>query len=217
MPSSPHELNAPPLIQGGCTRNSLYAQILARAAWFNLRGNTSNYRYQVPGQWQGRFESLRVIGDKRGGAVTRSIEADPRLLDTVRSLVGVPLKLIHAVRNPFDNIAAISIWHRMSLPESVEYYFRHCDTTSRLPELTAPEEVFEVRHEQFVHEPDDALRRLCAFVSLYADPGYLEACSSVVFDSPTRTRRKVEWSAPLLARVEARIQAVPFLGGYGLE
>jgi hypothetical protein len=187
------------------------------ARWFNLRGNTSNYGYQVPGQWQGRFESLRVIGDKRGGAVTRCIEADPRFLDTVRHLVGVPLRVIHAVRNPFDNIAAISIWHRMSLPESVDYYIRHCDTTSRLPELTSPEEVYELRHERLVGEPDDTLRRLCAFLSLDADPGYLEACASVIFESPTRTRRKVEWSAPLVARVESRMKSVSFLAGYGLE
>ena len=48
-----HELNAPPLILAGCTRDALYARILARAYWFNLRRNTSNHSYQVPHQWQG--------------------------------------------------------------------------------------------------------------------------------------------------------------------
>src|SRR3954469_10212957 len=62
-----HELNAPTLVLDGCGRDELYSRILARPYWFDLRGNTSNYAYQVPRQWQGRFETLRIVGDKRGG------------------------------------------------------------------------------------------------------------------------------------------------------
>ena len=67
-----HELDAPPLIVGGCSRDELFSRILARAYWFNMRGNRANYPYAVPGQWQGRFATLRVIGDKRGGSVTHT-------------------------------------------------------------------------------------------------------------------------------------------------
>src|SRR6202008_4245050 len=34
-----HELVAAPLILNDCTREELYSRILARAHWFNLRGN----------------------------------------------------------------------------------------------------------------------------------------------------------------------------------
>ena len=95
-----HELDVPPLIVAGCARDELYARILARARWFHLRGDRSNYAYRVPRQWQGRFAALHVIGDKRGGAVTRCIAAEPDFLERVRPLVGVPLRLIHVVRNP---------------------------------------------------------------------------------------------------------------------
>ncbi len=62
---------------GGSTRDDLYARILARAYWFNLRGNTSNYVYEVPRQWEGRFAALQVIGDKRGGALPRRTSGLP--------------------------------------------------------------------------------------------------------------------------------------------
>ena len=107
-----HELQAPQLVLAGCDRETLYARIL-RAAWFDLRGNTSNYAYQVPNQWQGRFEHLRVVGDKRGGSAALAIGEHPNLLNRLRVMVGVRLRLIHVVRNPFDNIAAISLWHRL--------------------------------------------------------------------------------------------------------
>src|SRR5581483_4762206 len=56
-----HELDAPRLVLAGCSREVLFSRILARAAWFNLRGNASNYDYQVPNRWQGRFEALLVV------------------------------------------------------------------------------------------------------------------------------------------------------------
>src|SRR5262245_32956253 len=60
-----HELIVPPLILRGCGRDELFARILARAEWFNMRGNRANYDYRIRHQWQGRFATLRVIGDKR--------------------------------------------------------------------------------------------------------------------------------------------------------
>ena len=209
-----HELNAPELILQGCSRNALYARILARAHWFNLRGNRSNHSYQVRNQWQGRFTELRVIGDKRGGAVTRCIAAYPDFLSRVRGLVGVPLRLIHVVRNPFDNISAISIRHHLSLEESVDYYFSHCRTTAALGELCDRGEVITVRHEDMIRDPRSVLSALCDFLSLELYPGYADDCCSVIFMAPTFTRRKLPWPPPLVRAVEQHARAYPFLAGY---
>ena len=209
-----HELDAPELILDGCSRDVLYSRILARAYWFNLRGNTSNHVYQVPNQWQGRFVDLRVIGDKRGGAVTRCIAAHPDFLSRVRALVAVPLRLIHVVRNPFDNISAISIWHELSLEDSVEFYFAHCRTTATLGDLCGPGELVTVYHEELLRRPERVLADLCDSLGLDRYPGYLEDCCSVLFKAPTHTRRKVAWSSSLVRDVERRILAYRFLDGY---
>lgn len=209
-----HELDAQDLILAGCTRADLCARILARSYWFNLRGNTSNYIYQVPNQWQGRFLTLRVMGDKRGGAVTRMITAHPDFLARVRALVSVPLRLVHVVRNPFDNISAISIWNELSLEDSVAFYFRHCDTTARLDDMCLPDELLTIRHEAMIRDPAPVLVALCAHLGLELYPGYLDDCCSVVFPAPTATRRRVTWPAALVQEVERRARAYRYLDGY---
>jgi hypothetical protein len=212
-----HELDAPPLIVAGCSRDDLFSRILARAYWFNMRGNRANYPYAVPGQWQGRFETLRVIGDKRGGSVTTTLADHPGFFGQVRSLVGIPLRFVHVVRNPFDNISAISIWHTLSLEDSIDFYFRHWATTARLDELCAPEELLLLHHEELVRDPKDVLSRLLDFLELEAYPGYLADCSRVVYDQPTRTRHRSPWTADLVRDVERRIRPYPPVAGYTFE
>jgi hypothetical protein len=212
-----HELDAPPLIVGGCSRDELFSRILARAYWFNMRGNRANYPYAVPGQWQGRFETLRVIGDKRGGSVTRALTDHPDFFERVRSLVGIPLRLVHVVRNPFDNISAISIWHDLSLEESVDFYLSHWETTARLDELCAPAELMVLRHEELIRDSKGVVSRLLGFLELAAYPGYLEDCSRVLFDKPTQTRSRLPWTPQLVREVDRRIRPYPLLEGYSFE
>jgi Sulfotransferase family len=212
-----HELNAPPMILAGCTRDELYSRIIARARWFALRGNRGDYPFQVPNQWQGRFEELRVIGDKRGGALTRSIAAHPDFLDRLRSLVGIPIRLVHVVRDPFDNIAAISKLRDLSLSDSADYYFLHCRTTSELSALCEPGELITVRHEDMIRDPAATLAELCRFLGLDLYPGYIEDASSILYLTPSGSGRKAVWPEGLVEDVARRARAHRFLDGYAFE
>jgi hypothetical protein len=209
-----HGLIAAPYILRGCGRDELYARIIARAMWFNMRGNRANYVYQIPRQWQGRFQTLRVIGDKRDGETALCLAEHPDFLPRLRKLVGVPLRLIHVVRNPFDNIAAISIWQRLSLRQSIDHYFQHCRGTSLLSSLAQPGELMTVHHEELIRAPRDMLSTLSGFLGLENYLGYLDDCCRVVFKEPTFTRRKVNWPDDLLHEVQQRAEALPFLAKY---
>ena len=51
-----------------------------------------------------------MIGDKKGGRTSQLISKDPnsiKQLEEIAKNVGVPMKFIHIVRNPFDNIATM--------------------------------------------------------------------------------------------------------------
>jgi hypothetical protein len=211
-----HELNAAPLILAGCARDELYARIVARARWFHRRGSRTNYDYRVPGQWQGRHRTLRVIGDKRGGAVTRALAEHPDLLARVRHLTRVPLRLIHVVRDPLDNVAAIARWHDMTLADAADYYFAHCATMAHIDELCAQGELLTIAHEDFVRDPMSTLRELCVFLDLDPDPSWLASCSGVVFPAPTRSGQKIDWPDGLDARVAERARAFRQLARYAL-
>ena len=58
------------------------------------------------------------------------------------------------------------------------------------------------------------MSRLLAFLELAAYPGYLEDCSRVLFDKPTRTRHRLPWTPQLVSDVERRIRTYPLLEGY---
>ena len=66
-----------------------------------------NYTLSVDSPWQGKYNKyLNVIGDKSGGMTTivylSSARDFPRYLNELKETVKVPIKIIHAVRNPFD-------------------------------------------------------------------------------------------------------------------
>jgi hypothetical protein len=209
-----HELDVSRLVLAGCGRDELFARILARAGWFNLRGNRSNYRYQVPNGWQGRFESLRVVGDKGGGWVSQALRRHPDLLQRLAATVRVPLRLIHVVRNPWDNIAAIARWHRLSLEESIAFYFAHCEVTAN---LLGRDDLLTVRHEDFIEAPREALARVCRHLGLAVDDDYLTACGSIVFQRPSGSRRLVEWRPSQIAEVGRRAAELAFLKEYRFD
>lgn len=54
---------------------------------------------------------LQVIGDKKGG-LTSSLLTNPKkteILVEIGKIVQVPMKFIHVIRNPFDNIATVML------------------------------------------------------------------------------------------------------------
>ena len=198
-------------------RDLLYSLILRRVREFNATGRVwTGYDYTVPGQAQGRFDKLLVIGDKRGGGTTKRLRSHPELLDRLERLVGVgvPVRMVHVIRDPFDTIASMHRRGRQPLSASIDRFFDLCDTNASI-RARRPEAVTDVRLEDLVAEPGEVVRRLVDFLGLDASPDYLAACAAVVFDAPRRARTAVEWSERQVADVQARMQAHDFLRGYG--
>jgi hypothetical protein len=218
-----HELDALRYLKAGFGRSQLYQLLLENSRKYARAGREWNvYSYQVPNQWQGRFQRLALIGDKKGGVSTVRLDANPGLLHKLRKTVGVPVKFIHVVRNPYDNIVAMykrppQHVRDPSLGAIVEDYLARCKRNARLKERLGSGAVFDLRHESFVEDPWCSLRELCGFLDLGYDEDYLEACASVVFQSQHKSRYEIEWDAASLAAVRAGIRKFDFLEGYSYE
>lgn len=102
----------------------------------------------MPHQWQGRYRSLCVIGDKQGGGTALRLRARPYLLDRLRRTVEVPVKLVHIVRNPYDNISTIARKHHMPLTDSIDFYFSLCETIQMTKPRGEPADWFEMQKVQ---------------------------------------------------------------------
>lgn len=213
-----HELDALGYLHAGFGRRQLFALLLDRDKAHTDGGSRwEGYDYAVPGQCQGQYRTLRVIGDKKGGRSSFRLGAHPELLDRLRRVVGIPLRVIHEVRNPFDNIATLCLkGHSSTLEQCVDLYAGLLKTNQWLRGQLG-EEMRTIRHEEFVRQPAEELQSLCGFLGVEADADYLQACAARVFDSPRKTRHQVPWPSQTRQQVESLIAEYDFLSGYAFD
>lgn len=212
-----HELDALHYVQSGVGREELYQLLYENSRNFAEEGSTwEGYGYRVPGQWQGRFDSLKVIGDKKGGGSTSKLRNHPELLSELRNTCADELKLIHVVRNPYDNISTMFLKRtgNRSMRRTMKNYFALCEINAEIKKSIGEDAIFEIKHEDFVQSPADHLQSLCRFLGLEAPEDYLSACTSQVFESPRQTRQEIGWSKPNREIVADHMRGYDFLQGY---
>lgn len=212
-----HELGELKYINAGFSRNQIYYLLLensrraARQGWRH-----GDFPLQVPGQWQGRFEKLLVIGDKHGEGATLRLQARPWLFDILSNRMG-KIKLIHVVRNPYDNISTIYNKSIPNLHKSIEYYFSLCQKVLEIRQRAAPEDFLELRHETFIENPGRSLEALCRFLDVDVLPDFIESCAKIVFTSPHKSRHDLGWNSIDRGEVKRRMDVFPFLREYSFE
>ncbi len=174
-----HELDVLRYVELGLRRRQLFALLLDRDQQFATIGRQwSGYDYEVAGQHQGRCDRLRVIGDKRAASATNRLAERPDLLDRLQRVAGrVPVRLIHVVRNPYDNISTMSHRRGADLSYIITRYGRLGGIVEDLRARVGDEGVLDVRYEEFVGQPERVLREVCTFLGLAAPESYLADCA----------------------------------------
>jgi hypothetical protein len=112
------------------------------------------YSYGVPNQWQGRFEQLQVLGDKKGAASAWRLYLNPDFLEFVRNRIAIDLKFVHVIRNPYDVLATMS--HRSPrkpLDTHIDVFFQLCSGIERLKKPSQGLQIYDVRLESFIGDP----------------------------------------------------------------
>lgn len=210
-----HELDALKYVEMGYTERQIYYLLLEQSKRFTNRGRRwAEFTYFVPNQWNGRFRRLRVIGDKKGGRSTLRLGNNPMLLDDLKKTISVDLKLIHVVRNPYDNISTMSKMQSISLANAIDQYFDRCRTVDAVRAKTEPGDWIDLRHESLIQDPIGSLGKLCTFLEVDVPEDYLRDCAAIVYKSPHLSRLDADWTEELIARVELKIMNYPFLHGY---
>jgi hypothetical protein len=186
-----HELDVLRYVEAGFGRDQLFT-LLVRHQHGRVTGGLrsgSGYSYEVPNQWQGRYERLEVIGDKKGGRSTVRLAARPELLARLQTTVDVPVKVVQVVRNPYDNIATMHRrGHRRPLAEHAATYFRLAATVRSLRERIDDDHFHQLRLEDMIDDPAATLRLLTQFLGVDPSQDYLTACSGIVFRTERHTR-----------------------------
>ena len=199
----------------GFGRQQIFDLLLQNSRQIASLGRQRKYSYEVPGQWQGRFESLKVIGDSTG--LTR-LRDQPELLGSLqRKLRGIEIRLIHCVRNPYDNISTMKARRGWTLPDTIEEYFSMCERIEELKKQVGGSAVHELRHEGLIADPPATLRRLCGFLGVPARESYHAACAGIIYRSAHKSRLEVPWDPQVIDAVKHRMDRFSFLRGYSYD
>ena len=176
------------------------------------------YSYLVPGQWQGRYQELKVIGDGRAGSTTTLLSKQPQLLNQLINLKNGPnIRIIQSIRNPYDVISVMMTRGNRSFENSISNFFNSCDTLEYLRNKLDPSSLFPVYHEKFVQSRGKQLKQLVDFLGLDPDELYIHACRSIIHDTPVVHRNLVSWNKKLVDEVQQRINQYDFLRGYRFD
>lgn len=198
------------LLRKGARREALRGRVTAR--------RLTPYSLAVPGQWQGRHQTIRVIGDSKAGPSTRQFGQEPQLLGRLQAMmVSVDLRLIQVIRNPYDPISAMMVRSGRSFENAIDHYFDYCQTLAKLRDRLPASSLTAVYYEEFVQQPRQKLAALCQFVGVEAHDSYLEACASIVQPTPHRYRQQVAWTPYWIGIVRDRMIPFDFLSGYTYE
>jgi hypothetical protein len=208
-------------VAAGFNRDQIYHLLISRAQRQSRKGRTKGgrdgkvYSYLVPGQWQGRFDQLRVIGGSKAGFSTQWLARDPTLLPRLRQTLGsVEVKIIQIIRNPFDTISTMNIRAGRLLEDGIERYFANCETIAGIQRQVGADAMLSVKHEELVNQPHVQIAQLCRFLSVPAPSDYLDACAGILYSSPAKSRQKIAWRPELVDTVRRRIEQYDFLSGY---
>lgn len=225
------ELDALRFLKKDYGKRQIYSLILQNSQKFTETGrNCAGYSYIVPNQWQGKFDKLKIIGDKKGAGSTKLLGDNPELLNTLQKTINVPIKFIHVTRNPYDNISTLyknkcrieqeknnKIKTGIDLESSIKYYFNLCQTIKELKLKIEQNNLLDLKHELVIDKPQDALKKSCDFLGIEVNDKYLNDCASIVFKSHSKTRNSIEWTSENIELVKQKISEFDFLQEYSYE
>jgi hypothetical protein len=198
------------LLLRGARREASHGRVTAR--------RLDPYSLEVPGQWQGGYDRLQVVGDSRAGPTTRALGDDPARLTALRTVMGrTRVAFVHVVRNPYEPIGAMVRRSGRPLDDAIADHAAQCRRLVDLRDRLPPDDLITVRYEELVREPRRTLRQLLGFLDLEPSDGYLAACAGLVCSEPVRERDRVGWTSAQQQQVADTILRYPFLAGYGFE
>lgn len=204
---------------GTTSRFTLYTRILENTRTQAQRRNEwTGYSYHVPGGRQGTYTTLHVIGDKKGGESARLLHKKPYLTETLKRIVQVPLRTVHCIRNPYNNIASMAVRSNRSIEAVLEEYReRVAFITDWRKKRVYGKHYLDVYHEALIEQPEKTLSELLAFLTLPESKEYSTHAKRIIFTEPRMHAAEVSWKKSEIQEIEHLIATTPFLSRYATE
>ena len=217
------ESNVLSLLQRGFRRNTILYFVQKRSKLFVSKFNYkwTKYSYKFDGLNQGESTNLIAIGDKKGAGSTKLLISESSLLSKLEKEVKLPVKMLHIIRNPYDNIATIMLRAKQKgvncnhafFNSRIEYYFQHAKTNQHLIHEN-PSKVLSVYHEDIITNPKGEIKSILTFIDVPVETEYLSICANNIYTDPHKTRHKIDWPTDLKEKVKCKMMEIEFFKRY---
>lgn len=191
------------------------------------------YSLAIPNWWQGKYDRrIHVIGDKAGGMTAQMYrKSHTSFMSTYHQLektVGVPISVIHVLRNPYDNIATMVLYNThmkqsvnvtnkyvddLTLTEHIISYFKQVQSVVDMIKKV-PLDAIEVHAIDLISNPKVIMRKICNQLRVECMENYLHMCAVSTYVSESRSRELVHWTASNIQLVAEYIQKFNSLKRY---
>ena len=184
-----------------------------------VKGSRGERYLLVPNQYQGRFESPKVIGIKHSYHNVECLSNNTVLKDFKKKIEerGINLKFILAVRNPYDmsSLRARKLKReRQTVDNGIKFIKRLSKGNMEIRKHIHPKDVFISKHEDMLENPSQHLTKLCDFLQVQVSPDYLDSCTSRIVRDPHRRRFEFDWTLKERKEVASLIEEYDFFSGY---
>ena len=220
--------------------NALWNYDRRNSQWFEVN-SVKGYTLMVDGLYEGKYiDHIDVIGDKRGDLTIRLfIDHPSNWLKVYKILLSlnVTLKVIHVIRNPYDNIASMVFLSDRAkystfknIKRANETYTFDSNYTAKLIEkyfqnhqaiVSVKEkcnlDIIEVHGKDLISDPKGTLLRICDQLGVTCSDNYLEVCSKKIFKTESRTRHLLKWTEEQLELIQQNIDKYSCLKGYTFD
>ena len=164
----------------------------------------------IHNQHQGRFEKLKVIGNKSSHMDLPNLNASTlKILKKNLKEKNIVLKWIFTVRNPY-HIYSTMMRYGHPKNEIIEI----CLQNKKLLEQMDSQDIFYARHEDMITNPRSQLAKICDFLQVPAAPEYLDDCALIVDKEPHKSRLKHDWAKEEKQTIVSLIGKYDFFSGY---
>ena len=226
--------------------NTVWKNSVKSITGHGKRANTTvskGYTLFVDGLYQGTYvQYIDVIGDKKAGITTKLLQKQPdiwaRVFTTLKSLVGT-IKVIHVIRNPYDNVATMAFFnynsqHKKSefaklkqsnqtyvidsdvIDEQIKIYFLYHQAITNAKNKYNYD-LIEIHGKDLISDPRGTLLKMCNDLGVTCSDNYLEVCSNKVFKTESRTRHKIKWTDEQLKMIQNNINKFSNLKDYNFD
>lgn len=103
------------------------------------------------------------------------------------------------------------------LRQEKEHYLSLAEAVERSRQELGKEEFFHLANEALLDDPKERLSEMLSFLGLEVHEEHLEACKSILYEAPSRSRERFDWPDDLVEELEERIQRLPLLAEYRFE